>query len=335
MRKMKKRVIKLTIILVLVFMLMPFLAVLAIADPVEGPTIIQVDIYRHCLETDDMLVVVQYFVWYTDVVADLPDETINQSFLGRLMNGGEITNVAPHSFYLKGYQYGIFSIYLSAAEAVGLWEDPLIVEFNGNPLLTWPGAPPTTSTAVLNWHSTTTAQATEILLSNDIVSIANQLSNHWGIALTDSVAGGTVLSSYGEQYFTNAIPNLHTMSPDIFSGAVEAFVYEPEVYEQSGRDRLIARIDGSPPGLALVGLATWLTIPLVVVKGVIWLIVIGLIGYFIGLATKKMGIALFSILVMIPCGTYIGMLSLTFTLVFALLCIIALAFAVFYQRSSG
>ncbi len=335
MKKMRKRAIQLTITLALVLMLMPSLAVLAIADPVEGPTITQVDIYRHCLETDDMLVIVQYYVWYTDVAADLPDETINESFLGRLMDGGEITNVAPYSYYLKGYQHGVFSMYLSASEAAGLWEDPLFVEFNGNPLLAWPGAPPATNTAVLNWHAATTAQATKILLSNAIVGIASQLSDYWSVALTDTVAGGTILSSYGEQYFNNAIPNLHTMCPDIFSGAVEAFVYEPETYEMSGRDRLLARIDGSPPGIALAGLATWLTIPPVIVKGALWLIVIGFIGYFIGLAAKNLSIALFSVLVMIPCGTYIGMLSLTFTLVFALLCVIALGFAIFYQRSSG
>ena len=332
---MKKQAIKLVAVLIITLLLMPSVAVLAIANPVSGPTIEQVDIYRHCLEDDDMLVVVQYYVWYTDVVAALPDETITQSFLGRLLNGGEITNVAPYSYYLKGYQHGIYSMYLTATEAAGLWEDPLDVELSGNPTLAWPGDPPSTTTAVLNWHATTTARATEILLSNTIVGIANQLSDYWGMALTDSVAGGSILSSYGEQYFTNAIPNLHTMCPDIFSGAVEAFVYVPETYEQSGRDRLIARLDGTPPGLALAGLATWLTIPPVVVKGVLWLIVIGIIGYFIGIAAKNLSVALFSVLVMIPCGTYIGMLSLTFTLVFALFCIIALAYALFYQRSSG
>ena len=332
---MKKRAIKLIAVLIVALLLMPSVAVLAIANPVSGPTIEQVDIYRHCLETDDMLVVVQYYVWYTDVVAALPDETINQSFIGRLLNGGEITNVAPYSYYLKGYQHGVFSMYLTTTEASGLWEDPLEVEFNGNPTLAWPGDPPSTTTAVLNWHATTTAQATEILLNNTVIGIANQLSDYWGMALTDSVAGGSILSSYGEQYFANAIPNLHTMCPVIFSGAVEAFVYIPETFEQSGRDTFLARLDGTMVGRALQGLATWTRVPLVVVKGTIWLVVMCFPAYYIAVATKDLRIALFSVLVLIPCGTGIGMLSYTFTAVFALLCSLALAYALFYQRSSG
>ncbi len=329
---MKKRIlITLVATLVMVIVLMPVSLVLAIANPTDGPTIEQVDIYRHTLETDDMLILVQYYLNY----AANPTETINEAYLGRLMNGGEITNVAPYSYYDKGYDHGVFSMYLTAAEASGLWEDPLIVEFNGNPTLSWPGDPPGTSTAVLIWHATITAEATETLLSIKVVSIANQLSDYWSVALTEAVAGGTVLSSYGEQYFTNAIPNLHTMCPNIFSGAVEAFVFVPETYDQFGRDTFLARLDGTMLGRSLQGLADWTTIPLTVVKGVIWLVIMAFPAYFIAIATKDLRIALFSVLVLIPLGTGVGMLSYTFTAVFALLCGVALAYAIFYQRSSG
>ncbi len=124
---------RLLLILPLLYLLLAS-PVYAISSPDSGPYITQVDVYRHSLESDDMLVVARYNVPYTSV----PDEAISQAYIGRLVSGStELARVSPYSYYNKGYGYGVFSMYLDAASAAGLWEDPLTVELRGSPTLAW------------------------------------------------------------------------------------------------------------------------------------------------------------------------------------------------------
>jgi len=240
-----KRVIRLSTALTLALMLLLSLAspVLAIANPDSGPTIEQVDVYRHCLESDDMLVVVQYFVDYTVN----PAETINQAFLGRLIAADGVTvlaNVAPYSYYDKGYDHGVYAVYLGAVEAAGHWGTACTISFEGNPTLAWPGDPPKVTTPTLNWHATTTSQATELLLGSNVLTIANTLSDYWGIAwaLVTETVEGTKLSSFGDQYFTNAIPYLREMVPNIFLGGIVAPEWEESRYVGSATSTMTGAV---------------------------------------------------------------------------------------------
>jgi len=466
----------------LIFLMVPLQTVSAISEPTSGPTIEEVHIYRHCLEADDMLVVVQYHLDYTTN----PSETINRAFFGRFMSADsvELRNVAPYPYYDKGYDHGIYSMYLSASEASGYWGTACSAEFVGNPMLNWqdssassamlgaiaddggsmtgetteanqattndmtllpttpavndayyfgddkpfsklnvnistsgegvwsvvweywdgsewtplsgvtdytvhfraaPGnrnvvftlpsnwalkeietinaywirarvfdytsvttpprgaqswtnvaaTPPYTTTTTLNWHATTSSAATKLLMSSNIIMIANSLSNYWGIALTAESASGSQLSSYGEQYFTNAIVNLRTMCPSIFAGGIEAPLFEEEEFTQSYRDALLGRFDDTMTGRAFQGLSDWTTIPLTVVKGVLWFIFVGIIAYYMSLAVKDMRPALFLVLFTLPLGNLMGMLTLTVTMIAALFCILALGYAIFYRHASG
>jgi len=330
-----RRIVRVLAVTVLVLMLIPPITVLAIADPDVGPTIENVDIYRHCLEEDDLLILAQYYVDYTV----LPTETISQSFIGRFMDGAvELTNVEPYAYNRKGYGHGAFSMYLSADEVTALgitWEGVYTIRFSGNPTLAWPGVPPSVSATTFTWHSTTTLRATELLLSSKVITIANSLSGYWSVALTVDTHSGVKLSSSGEQYFVNTIPNLRVMTPGVFPAGIEAPEYEEEDYTQSYRDTLLGRWDGTMAGRALNNFATWTTLPLTVAKGLIWLVITGLVMYFMALAAKDLRLALFLGLLMMPLGNVIGMLSLTFTIVCALGCVLALGYALFYQRAAG
>ena len=66
-----KRIARLLAVLVLALVLLPTVPVLAIANPDVGPTIEQVDIYRHCLEEDDMVYAIMTitFIIYQKVVS--------------------------------------------------------------------------------------------------------------------------------------------------------------------------------------------------------------------------------------------------------------------------
>ena len=313
----------------LILLLLTTSIALAIANPTSGPTIEGVDMYRHCLEIDDMLVVVQYYLNYTTN----PDETINQAYFGRLMEGVvEHANVAPYSYYGKGYDHGVFSMYLSASEAPS-WNGTYTIRFEGNPTLSWEGAIPNTIATTINKHATTTQQATEVLLGSNILSIATQLSDYWTVSLITETAAGSKLSSYGEQYFVTSIPNLRTLLPNIFAGDIEAPIYEEKTYVQSGRDTLLNRWSGTDVETHLNNLAVWTTIPITVVKGILWLVPSMLVVYFISLRIKDTRPALFLALLMMPLGNLLGMLSLTFTIIFAVICVLALGYAFFYQRA--
>ena len=631
-QRVKKKVKILVIAFIAMLIVLTASPLLAINYPNIGPTIEGVDVYRHCLEDDDMLVVVQYNLNYTTN----PEETIAQAWLGRFKSAGalEIARVVPYSYYDSGYNHGIFSMYLSATDAVGYWDTACTAWFDGNPTLTWqalyathavtgyifddggvltdqtvnansaaagdvnllpaaaialddasyvggaqpfskvtynistPGdwtgvltfqywngtiwiplsnvvdgtnnfeaaagnrdvtftvpnnwepcivdtvnaywiravvttytarvaspiatqiwtnetvTPPSTNTPTIAWRATTTQAATELLLTTNMRNVARNLSDYWSYPLLVDTASGSKLSSYGEDYFTAAIPNLRIMAPDLFSGSIEApgFEHEPfigtatssllgamavdggvftnetiaanndtvddmtllpllpvnndayyvgddetfdmitlnigqagvgtwtivweywngvawaaltvevdlvldfmaavgnrslqftrpydwresteggvEAYWIRGRltayvgplgaqplgtqcwtnvpkaeqDALLSFWEGTSVETAFVGLATWTTIPVSIVKTVLWFIPTLLIAYFISKSAGDVRPALFSVLLMLPVGNLIGMLSLSFTMVSALLCVIALGYALFYQKSAG
>ena len=102
------------LLLLLLVLVVPMSAHAAINVPDSGPFITRVDIYRHALEIDDMLVVARSNIPYVNV----PTETISQAFTGRLLDGStELARVSPYSYYNSGYDYGMFSMCLDAASA--------------------------------------------------------------------------------------------------------------------------------------------------------------------------------------------------------------------------
>ncbi len=231
-------------------LLVPFL--LGIAAPDSGPYISRVDIYRHCLEDDDMLVVVRYNIPY----ASVPDESITQAYIGRFMDGStELARVSPYSYYSKGYDYGMFSMYLDAASAP-VWEGAYTVELQGSPTLDWTPSIPSISTGSLNWRAATSSSATRVLMYSHLIAWADELSDYWSIALTASTAGGTVLSSYGEAYFTNAISGLRTMCPNLFSAGTSVPQYEGVEWQKAQSEAT----KGAWP-LDWGGVSVWLGLP--------------------------------------------------------------------------
>ena len=213
--------------------------VLAISNPDSGPFILQVDMYRHLLEDDDLLVVGRYNWPYSVGPPDTaPTETIAQSAFVRLMDGAtELASGTVYSYYRNGWGYGSFSLYLDMAAAAGLWNTALTVELAGSPTLTWTGGGAhVATTTVLNWHSTVSSTATQAILYSYFTSWGNTLGDYWNISLITSLASGDKLSSYGEAYFTNVVLGLRTMVPALFSGAVVTPQYTDITYPTTGAE---------------------------------------------------------------------------------------------------
>jgi hypothetical protein len=66
-----------------------------------------------------------------------------------------------------------------------------------------------------------------------LIAYAEELSDYWSIALTSSTATGTVLSTYGETYFTNIIADLRTAVPALFSAGVTVPAYEDVEWQKA------------------------------------------------------------------------------------------------------
>jgi len=213
-------------------LLLPFL--LGIAAPDSGPFLTRVDIYRHCLETDDMLVVVRYNIPYDVGPPDtIPTETVTQAFIGRFMNGStELARVSPYSYYRRGYSYGAFSMYLDAASAPD-WEGDYTVKLEGSPTLEWDPSTPSVSTGSMYWRATTSTSTTQALLYAHLIAYANELSDYWSIALTSTTSGGEVLSSYGEVYFVSVVAELGTMCSRLFAAGVTTPQYTDVDWQRS------------------------------------------------------------------------------------------------------
>lgn len=234
---MRKVVLRTTLALVffLILSLSTAIPAFAIDPPDEGPYIIQVDIYRHVLEDDDILVHGRYNWPY----AAAPTETITQAVFARLMNGAdEVARTTIYSYYNRGWGYGSFSMYLNAADAAGLWGTGLTVETLGSPTLDWGGDPPSAITAVINWRATASTTATQALMYAHFISWATTLGDYWSVALTGQYAGETKLSSYGEAYFTNVVEGLRVMCPQLFSSILEVPSYEDIDHSTAGSENM-------------------------------------------------------------------------------------------------
>jgi hypothetical protein len=59
-------------------------------------------------------------------------------------------------------------------------------------------------------------------LTARILYLADQLELDWGISMIDTTGTGSYLSSYGEAYFTSAIPNIKAMAPNAFAGGTSS-----------------------------------------------------------------------------------------------------------------
>jgi hypothetical protein len=195
-------------------------------------------------------------------------------------------------------------------------------------------APSTSVGAFDLWSSSTGIGATSIELGSRILYFADLFENTWSVDMIETTASGSMLTSYGEDYFTTTIENLYTMCPDIFSSGVvqpEFPLHDPpgSAYATTLRTAIV----GTPLDLsdtaAIVGIDTiWLTTA-------IW---VGIMAVAIWGVAQKVGSvkpALIVAAAMIPIGVMIGWVDLTVAIIMGFAAIVAIAYAFFLQKSSA
>ena len=204
------------LVLVLLIALSP-VTVYAIADPDTPPTVNGVYVYD--LDNGGIGVLIDYFLDY----AVPPSETATEAFMAIFIDtdgATQLKSVAPYAYDDDGYGRGCIWIEFTAAEVLALGIDRTDVAlYNiwlmGNPLLAWAGAPPKTIAGIDYWQPVDTVTST--LLALRILDLADEIGRDWVEDLLTLTPSGNKLSAFGNEYFTNVIPNLREYAPNAFA----------------------------------------------------------------------------------------------------------------------
>lgn len=233
----------------------------AALTPPDTLEIHDVQVYRHLLETDDMLLVFRYNIAYDDP-ADQPDLPADKAFLFRLVDGANQTlgSNTPKGFYNQGYDMGCGSLYWADADAPVWGSGNATLRLEGNPTQ-FAGTPLTTHPmGAADYNSETEQEAIREYLKEHILDIADELEVNWGVVgeLYSYTESGAVLSIVGEAYFTSAIIGLRTMCPDLFNLRLRQPTVEDQAHPQTQADSMKDRFDGTIIGDFIDGLGEFL-----------------------------------------------------------------------------
>jgi hypothetical protein len=306
-------------------------SVLAIAQPDTTPQILSVFAYHHLLETDDQGYLIDI---YTDYSA-LPSETITDSYMVSILDIDGTTvlrTVAPYTFIASGYGRELVWIYFSAADAP-TYNQAYTIRLEGNPLLTWTpvATPPSVSSGVDYWSSSTSITSTQAELASEILYLGDRLELAWSLDIVEELSTGIYITATGASYFMNVMPNVRTMAPSVFSSGEITPDHESTDYSTADADDLSGLI-GSP--LDLTDAATSLgttrgvltTTGTLIVIGILIFYAVRAVGGKIALPLAGGCLILASAMNMVPRALGVGM---------GVFCIILTGFLLFYKPSSA
>lgn len=308
----------------------------AIADP-DRLAIEQVTAYSGVINSGDMLVVIQYDIDYDT----LPILAATDAFICRFMvDDSEVNASEIIAFNNLGYGLGVCSVYFSDLDrtAAGIeFDNPNAedyeVQIQGKPSAF--ASPPTVTTLSIQYRDST---QTVPLLTADISEIANSLQNDadWlanDLTLITFTTGQQVLTSIGEAYLGQAIPNLQLMVPDLFGSSTTS----PDVFERdfgtSEEDRLLSQWDASPVGPIFEGLGDELRI------GKTWILAllgVGLLVLAFFIATEVSGSSAFGMLVLpfaFPLAIAAGFGPMTAVFFVTAMFVLGLMYSLFLRRA--
>ena len=223
-RKLASLAVALAVCLILLFP--------AIAMAIDDPDDLQITagyVYDDLLEEGDVGVLIDYYIEYD--ATPVPDETANEAYMGVFIDTDGVTqlkSVAPYAYEDLGYGRGLIWIYFTAAEAATIDRADIAlykIWLTGNPTLSWDADPPKVITGIDYWQPVDTSTST--LFALRILSLAQALTTAWAPTdLIEETPEGNRLTSAGEDYFTNTIPNLRLMAPGVFSSGTSLPVQE-------------------------------------------------------------------------------------------------------------
>jgi len=176
----------------------------------EQPTtfeIQEVEAFENTREDGDQLYIAQYYI------AQNSSYNARQLYIFRLFDedGNELTHTTAYPYTNDGFGMGVVAFYVDADEAP-TWASGVYVKIVGNPLISWNGSAPSTSSSIITWNTGDQSE-TQIAASGYILELAGELTIYWGVEMTTTVQGVTVLTDTGAVYFTNTVPYLAEVAP--------------------------------------------------------------------------------------------------------------------------
>src|SRR3990167_8397792 len=315
-------------------------------NPIAAPSVHTLDAvyaYRNALELNDWLLIGVY----TTTFAATPSEGgIDITFVARLMAGAtEYANDTAYPYKDDGYNEGIFSIYLSAAEVSSLgltWGGAYEMIWQGNPSFTWTGGIPTVFNNTFTWYDGGTVAATSTAIGVRIRLLAAQLETTWADATIDlrtTMSGTAVLSSQGSDYFTQSIANLITIQPNLFGDSTSGATYIDQPSTTSYLNTLRTRLVGTPFDMTSAaddwGLSTiWFSSIMWLIASLIAAVIVIGASYQTGAGNRSYEFAWPIFLLMLLAGAYAGFLE-PLVAVFALAIMVLLFIFRFVYEQAG
>jgi len=205
------------VLALVVLCLWPSVSIAADPDLPDVLEIIDVSVYRHVVESDDFLAMVEFNIEYTDA----PDAAANNYYLFRFLDsdGYEIGQTLPYSFGLNGYQYGVTGFYFSVEDAP-TWEYAHSIKLAANPTA-WDSPPsPTTWTMAAGDYNTSEDQdGNRADLYEWVIGALQDLETDWDVPneLITASSSGLIFTANGQLYIDGAIPGFGYMCPDLYA----------------------------------------------------------------------------------------------------------------------
>ena len=311
------------------------------AQSIPAPDSLSIDsvnAYDGVINSGDFLVVIRYNIAY----ASIPTVAASDTFIARFMvDNAEVNATEILAFNDLGYGLGVASMYFTEAQ-----KEAASIEFNNPNIEDYevviqgkPSAfpdPPVVRLSSITYADTTN---TSLELTTDIDFLANALQNDagWianGLELITFIAGQKVLTSDGEAYFGQAIPNLQIMIPGLFgSSTTSGQVFERE-FGTSERDRLLQLWDTSIFNPLFTSLATDFRIGKVWVMGLIGVALLVAAVWFSAKLSGQPGFGLLAIPFAYPLIVSAGFGSMTALFFMAAIGVIGLFFSLFLRRAA-
>lgn len=284
------RVLRFAVLLALLIILIYPLPALAAALPDTNPNFLYIFVNRSLLETNDYLLYACYNLPYTTP----PSSAACNTFIFELIDTDGVTVLAstedtgkPYTYHDRGYNLGVVSFYFAAADNPG-WGDLFTLRIKGDPAEF--GTPPVYDTVLTAsaYSSLTASNVTgnQEEVATNVKTITGPLSVEFGIELMSYQDQVVVLTSAGEIYFLNAIPELNYMAPNLF-------YFQPLTPDASTRawgtalgDTYKTRLTGTWFMDAMDDVADWVNVPTILIMGII---MVALCVFVIYQSNKRFG----------------------------------------------
>ncbi len=243
-------------VLVLYLTILPMPAMAATSPPDSTPSMEDINVYRHLMETDDFLLIAKYNLPY----ATAPNASATQAYLFRLLDTDNVTSLLSNEAYAysnNGYGYGVIAFYASAADAP-TWGLNYNIQIIGKPTEFASASNVTWNYPVISgaYSRSSTQAGNQEALGDDILGIAQDLEDAWTAILLENSDVGLVLSSTGRLYFKNSIPGLQVMAPGIFPIQINDPDYTAENWTNAQATTYRTRLSGTWVGDVYENVAT-------------------------------------------------------------------------------